>query len=152
MNAGVRRCTFTQEHAPPGRTRGPRRGPVAACERDNGGGDDDADADDDNDTSLGGDSVTTRGEPGPERAQPESARFGARRSATRDLVDPYVRFNVRREENKKRRGNERDTIFLYRAGARLRLSRPRLAFSSSASERRREAGGATERDVFTYRG
>ncbi|TGZ37487.1 Uncharacterized protein DBV15_04644 [Temnothorax longispinosus] len=47
VNAGVRRWTFTQEHAPPGRPRGPRRGPVAACERDNDGGDDDADADDD---------------------------------------------------------------------------------------------------------
>lgn len=48
MNAGVRRRTFTQEHAPPGRIRGPCRGPVAACERDDGGGngDDDDDADD----------------------------------------------------------------------------------------------------------
>jgi len=42
VNAGVRRRTFTQEeHAPPGRIRDPCKGPVAACERDNGGGNDD---------------------------------------------------------------------------------------------------------------
>ncbi|KYN08567.1 hypothetical protein ALC62_00423 [Cyphomyrmex costatus] len=61
-NAGVRRRPFTPEHAPPGRIRGPRRGPVIVCERDDGSGN--GDVDDDGDTLVVVTSATT---PGPER-------------------------------------------------------------------------------------
>jgi len=55
VNTGVRRRTFTPEHVSSGRIRGPRRGPVILCERDNNSGNDDADADDDDDDDGGGD-------------------------------------------------------------------------------------------------